>query len=511
MTDAAVVGSGPNGLAAAVVLARAGLSVTLWEQADAVGGGLRTASLFDQDVVHDLCSAIHPMAAASPFFRAFDLAARGVSLLQPELPYAHPLPGTGAAAAWRDLERTAERLGPDGPRWVRLMGPLAERSDGVVELLLSNQRRLPRDLRAGLLVASRVVQHARRTSPLRTERGQALLAGLSAHAVGRLPSLASAAVALLLGQAAHSTGWPVPRGGSGAIADALVADLLSHGGRIHVGHRVRDLAELSGASVVMLDVSPKELLAISGDRLPSAYRRALRRYRYGPGAAKVDFLVDAPVPWSDPVLREAGTVHLGGTRADVLRQESDAVAGRRTDDPFVLVVDPAVVDVTRESGGRRPVWAYAHVPNGDDRDPVDLVRRRIEAYAPGFTDTVLAARGRSARAHEDYNPNYVGGDIASGALTLRQALARPVARWNPYRTPIPGVYLCSSATPPGPSVHGMCGYLAARTALRREFGVLVTPDLTPGPARRAGATPRVGPTGGAASGLRATSDRRVTR
>ncbi|ATW49594.1 phytoene desaturase family protein [Streptomyces xantholiticus] len=478
-TNAAIVGTGPNGLAAAVTLARAGLSVSLFEAADTIGGGLRTEPLFDQDVVHDICSAVHPMAAASSFFRQFDLPAREVRLLQPDMPYAHPLPDGRAAAAWRSVTRTADHLGADGPRWARLMEPLADRSRSVVDLLLSNQRTLPPDLLTPLLLAPRVLAHATGRTPFTTEPARALLAGVAAHAVGKLPSVASAAVAMLLAHTAHSSGWPLPQGGSARIADAMAADITAHGGVFHTGHRVRDLAELGDFPLVLLDVSPRELLAIAGERLPSGYRRALRRFRYGPGAAKADFLVAGPVPWVNPLVRQAGTVHLGGTRADIFRQETATAAGKPVPDPFVLVVDPAVTDPSRAAGGRRPVWAYAHVPNGDTRDPVDLIRRRIEEYAPGFTDTVIASRGLSAAQYAAYNPNYVGGDIAAGAMTLRQSLARPTARWDPYTTPLPGVYLCSASTPPGPSVHGMCGHLAALSALRRHHGIRTAPDLSP--------------------------------
>ncbi|MFP1625856.1 phytoene desaturase family protein [Streptomyces sp. 5K101] len=478
-TDAAIVGTGPNGLAAAVTLARAGLSVSLFEAADTIGGGLRTEPLFDQDVVHDICSAVHPMAAASAFFRQFDLPARGVRLLQPDIPYAHPLPDGQAAAAWRSITRTAGHLGADGPRWARLMGPLATRSEAVVDLLLSSQRALPPDLLTPLLLAPRVLAHATERTPFTTEPARALLAGVAAHAVGKLPSVASAAVAMLLAHTAHSSGWPLPQGGSARIADAMAADITAHGGVFHTGHRVRDLSELADFPLVLLDVSPKELLAIAGDRLPSGYRRALRRFRYGPGAAKADFLVSGPIPWANPLVRQAGTVHLGGTRADIFRQETATAAGNAVFDPFVLVVDPAVTDPSRVAGGRRPVWAYAHVPHGDTRDPVELIRRRIEEYAPGFTDTVIASRGISAAQYATYNPNYVGGDIAAGAMTLRQSLARPTARWDPYTTPLPGVYLCSASTPPGPSVHGMCGHLAALSALRRHHGIRTAPDLSP--------------------------------
>ncbi|PJE97624.1 dehydrogenase [Streptomyces carminius] len=491
MTDAAIVGTGPNGLAAAVTLARAGLRVALFEKADTAGGGLRTAPLFDRDVPHDLCSAVHPMAAASRFFRRFDLPARGVRLLQPTVPYAHPLPGGRAAAAWRGLARTAEHLGTDGPRWRKLMEPLTDRSEGVVDLLLSGQRTVPRDPLAALRLALRVPAQTTARSRFATEAAEALLTGVAAHAVGRLPSLPAAAIALLLGHLAHSTGWPLPEGGSGRIAEAMIADITAHGGTLHTGHHVRDLAELGDIPLVLLDVGPREFLALAGHRLPTRYRRALQRYRYGPGAAKADFLVSAPIPWRNPLVGRAGTVHLGGTRADILRQENATAAGRPVPDPFVLVVDPAVTDPSRAAGGRRPVWAYAHVPNGDRRDPVELIRRRIEQYAPGFTDTIVAARGIPAADYETYNPNYTGGDIGAGALTLRQSIARPAARWNPYRTPLPGVYLCSAATPPGPSVHGMCGHLAALSALRRHHGLRHSPDLSPG-SGRAGAGGRTG-------------------
>lgn len=481
MTDAAIVGTGPNGLASAVTLARAGLSVMLFEKADAVGGGLRSAPLFDRDVTHDICSAVHPMAAAAPFFREFELPAHGVALLQAEMPYAHPLPNGTAAAAWRSIDRTADHLGADGPRWRSLWEPLAHRSVEVVDLFLSAQRSLPRGLATPMLLAQRVLAHSTSRSPFLTERARALWTGVAAHAVGKQPSLPATAVALLLGHLAHSSGWPLPRGGSARIADAMAADITAHGGVIHTGYPIKSLAELGAFPIVMLDVAPKAFVEMTGPHhpLPARYRRALRSYRYGPGAAKADFLVNAPIPWADPLVGQAGTVHLGGTRADILRQENATAAGRRAEAPFVLVVDPAVTDPSRAFGHKRPVWAYAHVPHGDTRDPVDLIRRRIEEYAPGFTDTVIAQRGLSAAEYEEYNPNYVGGDISAGALTLRQTLARPTPRWDPYTTPLPGVYLCSASTPPGPGVHGMCGYFAALSALRRHHALRTPPDLSP--------------------------------
>ncbi|GAA1987499.1 phytoene desaturase family protein [Kitasatospora viridis] len=479
--DVAVVGSGPNGLAAAVTMARAGLRVELHEAAAQIGGGLRSEALLDPLVRHDLCATVHPMAPMSRFFQEFDLAGRGVELLTPEVSYAHPLPEGPAALAHRSLRATCAELGADGPRWRALMEPLLTHSQGLVDLLLSDQRGLPADPAAALLLAARLPVLA---TPLARrqfagERARALLAGVAAHVVGRLPSPTGAAVALLLGHLAHGTGWPLVRGGSDRIAESLAADLTAHGGRISTGRRISDLRELGGARAVLLDTGPAELLRMAGPLLPDRYRRALRAYRYGPGAAKVDFLVSGPIPWADPRVGLAGTVHLGGTQRELFRQETRVARGRPGGAPFVLVVDPAVTDPERAVGGLRPVWAYAHVPHGDPTDPVRLVTERIERYAPGFADTVVAHHSRSAAELEQYNPNYVGGDIAAGAMTPRQALLRPVARWNPYRTPLPGVYLCSAATPPGPGVHGMCGYLAARSALRHEFGLREAPSLAP--------------------------------
>ncbi|WP_200261923.1 NAD(P)/FAD-dependent oxidoreductase [Streptomyces sp. HSG2] len=473
-SDVVVVGSGPNGLAAAVTMARAGLSVTVYEAAGEPGGGLRTESLFRGDVVHDICSAVHPMAAASGFFRSFDLASRGVELIRPEISYAHPLDGGRAALAHHDLDATCAGLGRDGRAWRRLMEPLLAHSRAVVDFALGGQRSLPSDVRGPLLLARGMLRHGTplARSAFRDEEAGALLAGVGAHVVGRMPTPASAGVALVLGHLAHGSGWPLPRGGSGRVAAALVAELRALGGTVVTGRRVDDLRDLPrSARAVLLDIGPKEFLRIGGASLPRGYRTALRAYRHGPGAAKVDFLTSGPVPWAHPEVGRAGTVHLGGGQEDIFRQESAVARGVAGGEPFVLVVDPASVDPGRAGErGHRPVWAYAHVPNGDPTDPADLVTARIERYAPGFADTVVDRRSTSAAALESYNPNYVGGDIAAGATTLRQTLFRPVPRWNPHRTPLRGVYLCSAATPPGPGVHGMAGVLAARSALRHEFG-----------------------------------------
>lgn len=359
------------------------------------------------------------------------------------------------------------------------MEPLVRRSGAVVNAVLSDMRTPPAHPTAAAVLGALVAAHALGPGPYTTEAARALFAGVAAHAVGRLPSPSGAAVGLLLGHLAHVNGWPVPRGGSAAIADAMVADITAHGGTVRTSHEVTDLRELPRARVVLLDVAPRSFLRMAGGRLPGGYRRALERFRYGPGAAKADFLVSDPIPWQAPGVGRAGTVHLGGDHREVFRAETATARGRRTEAPFVLVTDPAATDPSRQVKGKRPVWAYAHVPHGDPRNPVDLIRRRIEQFAPGFTDTVIAGRGIPAAEMEEHNPNYVGGDIGAGAMSPWQTVMRPAAVPVPYRTPLRGVYLCSSSTPPGPGVHGMPGYLAALAALRREYGVRTPPRLSP--------------------------------
>jgi phytoene dehydrogenase-like protein len=479
--DAVVVGSGPNGLAAGVILARAGLRVEIREGAPDFGGGLRSKSLFDSEVVHDVCSAVHPMAVAARFFREFDLEAREVGLCRPEIAYGHPLDGGRAGLAYQSLDRTCAHLGPDGARYRWLLEPLVRHSQALVDGLFSDQRRLPADPLALLRLPTRAL--AQGTPAVKHlfsyDIAPAMLAGIAAHAIGRLPSLASGVTTLLLGHLAHATGWPLPRGGSSRIAGALADDFLDHGGILHTGSPVTDLRELAEVPAVLLTVGPRGLLDLAGRWLPSRYRRQLESYRYGPAAAKVDFLVSEPIPWADPELRRAGTVHLCGDQAAVFASETATAQGKRPDNPFVLLSEPMVADPSRGTRGKRPVWAYCHVPNGDPVDPVELIRRQIERFAPGFSDTILASHGTTAPQLAAYNPNYVGGDIATGEVGIRQLLARPVPRWDPYRTPLDGVYLCSAATPPGPGVHGMCGYFAAKSVLRREFGIRELPSLAP--------------------------------
>ncbi|MBL3700002.1 phytoene desaturase family protein [Leucobacter luti] len=480
---AAIVGAGPNGLAAAVTLARAGVPVTVFEAAETIGGGTRTTELVQPGVLHDVCSAIHPMALATEFFRRFELSRR-VEFVVPEASYAQPLdsgggPGGRAAIAYRDLARTAAELGRDGAAYRRLYAPVLRRLDGVLDFALGgSMTRLPRDPLAALVTALRTVEQG---TPLwgvrfRDEAAPALLAGVAAHSIGALPSLAPAAVGIVLGALGHAGGWPVPVGGSRAITDALAADLLAHGGRIETNHPISRIGELDGFRTKLFDTSTRGLLGIAGDALPARYRRALARFSFGDAATKVDFVLDGPIPWRDPRVGAAPTVHLGGTRAEIAAAEREVARGRHPERPFVLLAQPTEFDPARNPAGVNAVWSYTHVPSGSDVDVAARVIAQIERFAPGFRDRIVAHSVTTAAALSQYNRNYVGGDFSAGAITMRQLLARPVVGAEPWRTPVPGVYLASSATPPGPGVHGLAGWYAARSALRHEYGLDV-PEL----------------------------------
>ncbi len=482
-TDVVVIGSGPNGLAAAVVAARAGLSVVVVEAQPSIGGGARTLDLQMADgVVHDICSAVHPMALASPFLAAFDLAARGVDLLVPEVSFAHPLDGGQAGVAYRDLARTVAGLGTDGPAWKSLFGPLVEHQASVVEVALGDHRHVPHGLVTAIRMALRMLEQG---SPLWHTRfggdaAPALLSGVAAHAITQLPSLSSAGTALLLGSLAHGSGWPIPRGGSQVITDALVADLSAHGGRIDTDTEATSLSGLPPARAYIFDTTPRTLARVAGGRLPERYRRALAGATYGNAAAKVDFVLSGPVPWTHPEVARAGTVHLGGSRGDMVEAEAAVAAGRHADHPMVLASDPAVMDQTRiGAGGLRPFWTYAHVPANSTLDPTEAVTAQVERFAPGFRDLIVASSGIPASKLSDHNANYPGGDIAGGRITLPRVLLGPVPRWDPYATPVPDVFIASSSTPPGPGVHGMAGFHAAKRVLRRVFGIRELPELAP--------------------------------
>lgn len=479
--DAIVVGSGPNGLAAAVTLARCGLSVHVYEGASTLGGGARTAELTLPGFMHDVCSAVHPLALASGFFRQFRLHER-IELAVPELSYGHPLDGGRAGLAWRDLDRTVEGLGRDGTAYRRLMAPLVERADRVAQFTGGSLLQVPRHPATALRFGWKALEQGSIdwNTRFREDEAPAMLSGVGAHAIRRMPSLASAAAALSLGTHAHARGWPIPIGGSQAIVDALADDLRAHGGRIYLDTHVSSLDDVPSARAVLFDVSPRALVSIAGSRLPASYASRLDRFRYGAAVAKVDFALSGPVPWANTDLERAGTVHLGGTRAEIARAEAEVAAGRHSTNPYVLVAQPSVGDASRAPAGKHVLWAYTHVPNGSTLDQADAVTAQIERFAPGFRDLVLATSSRSAADLEAENPNYVGGDIAGGAASFAQLVARPVLSTDPWRTPASGIYLCSASTPPGPGVHGLAGYYAARSALRHEFGITAAPSLHPG-------------------------------
>lgn len=469
MVDVTVVGSGPNGLAAAVTAARAGLAVRLLEAAPTLGGGLRTSELTLPGFRHDVCSAVHPAAMASPFFREFGLTER-IDWIVPDASYAHPLDSGRAGVAWRDIDRTAEALGRDGRAWRSLISPLLARLDGVVDFTGSQLLRVPRDPIAAFRYGLRVLEQGTGlwNARFREDVAPAMLTGVGSHAAGRHPSLATAGAGLLLAMHAHGSGWGFPVGGSQSIADALVADLLAHGGTVETGVRVASLGDLEPSRVVLLDTSPELLL---GGDIPSGYRRALSRYRYGPGVGKVDFALSGPVPWANPDVALSPTVHLGGTRTEIAAAENAVMGGTVSEHPYVLVTQPSILDPSRAPEGKHVLWAYIHVPANSSLDVTELVTAQVERFAPGFRDLILATAHSSAQDLAAYNPNYIGGDIYSGALTLGQLVKRPVVSTRPWRTPIDGVYLCSSATPPGPAVHGMNGWFAATLALRDRFGI----------------------------------------
>ncbi|MDE3085497.1 MAG: NAD(P)/FAD-dependent oxidoreductase [Acidobacteriota bacterium] len=464
--EVTVVGSGPNGLAAAVTLARGGLEVEVVEGADVAGGGCRSAALTLPGFVHDVCSAVHPLLAASPFFATVGLERHGVRLHHPEVAFAHPLPGGRAAAVTRSVEETAQTLGADAGRYRRLLGPVTRDAERILGSVLAPLRRLPAHpvslARFGALgvLPARVL-----AAGFRGEEARAILAGAAAHTMRPLSSPITGSYALLFTALAHAAGWPLPEGGSSRIVDALVAELEAAGGHVVTGRWVSDLAGVEGSRATVLDVSPDQVLHLAGARLPARYRRALERFRYGPGVCKVDWALDGPVPWEAEACHRAGTIHLGGTFEEIARSEWEVDAGRHPEAPFCILAQPGVVDPTRAPEGKQTLWGYCHVPSGSTVDMSGRIEAQIERFAPGFGDRVLARATVTAADMARYDPNYVGGDINGGAATLRQTVFRPAARWNPYRLPAAGLYLCSASTPPGGGVHGMCGHLAARTVL----------------------------------------------
>ncbi len=466
MTSAIVVGSGPNGLAAAARLARAGLEVTVLEASDTIGGGTRSSEMIVPGLLHDHCSAFHPIAAASPFFTELDLVAHGVTWLRPEVDCAHPLDDGSAGVLVRSLDRTVADLGVDGVRWRRLFGPLAARFDDLLADAMQPVVRVPHHplllarFGAGAGLPATAVARA-----WETEQAKALWAGVASHAFYRLDRPFTSAVGLMLIVAGHAQGWPVAEGGSQTIADALAADIARHGGVIETGRRVTSLTDLPSSDVLMLDLSPSVAADLLGDRLPARVARAYRRFRHGPGAFKVDFAVEEGVPWIAREARLAGTVHLGGDLGEVVANEEAVHRGTMPERPFVLVGQQYLADPGRSVGNVHPVWAYAHVPHAYTGDATEAIVAQIERFAPGFRDRVVGTAVRSTTEMSVYNANYVGGDIIGGASSPKQLLFRPRFARDPYSTGVPGTYLCSASTPPGAGAHGMCGANAAARAL----------------------------------------------
>jgi phytoene dehydrogenase-like protein len=469
VSSAIVVGSGPNGLAAAARLARAGLHVTVLEASDVIGGGARSSAMLVPGLLHDHCSAFHPIAAASPFFTELNLASQGrLKWLQPTVDCAHPLDDGSVAALYRSIDRTARHLGRDGPRWRQVFGRSATRFDALLADASQPVLRVPRHpltlARFGALAMLPATVLARLW---KTNEARALWAGVASHAFTRLDGPMTSAVGLMLIAGAHAEGWVVAEGGSQAIAHALVADIERHGGTIETGVHVTSVDDLPPTDVLMLDVSPSSAADILGDRLPDRVARSYRRFRHGPGAFKVDFAIEGGVPWRAPGARDAGTVHLGGSFEEVVGTERAVHRGAMPERPFVLVGQQYLADPTRSVGNVHPLWTYAHVPNGYAGDATEAIIVQIERFAPGFRDRIIGTAVRSTTELSVGNPNFVGGDIIGGASSLTQLLFRPRLAVDPYFTGIPGTYLCSASTPPGAGAHGMCGANAAARALAR--------------------------------------------
>ncbi|HXM41941.1 MAG TPA: NAD(P)/FAD-dependent oxidoreductase [Bryobacteraceae bacterium] len=461
-----MVGSGPNGLTAAIILAKAGLRTTVFEAQPTIGGGARSAELTLPGFVHDVCSAVYPLAASSPAFAGFPLAEHGLKWIQPPLPLAHPLDDGSTAVMAMPLDETCARLGSDGAAYHRAISPLVRHWRELVPMIQAPLLRVPAHpwllARFGGLSLWPAAPLARRL--FRTEAARALFAGIAAHSVLPLDALGSAAFGWVLAAAGHAVGWPIPRGGSQTIANALASYFESLGGHIVVNNPIRSLDELGDNSLVLCDVTPRQLVAIAGDRLPDRFNRKLESYRYGPGVFKVDWALTAPIPWQAAECSRAGTVHIGGSLDEIAASEGTLAGATPSDRPFVLVVQPSLFDSSRAPAGQHTAWAYCHVPHASTADMTGRIESQVERFAPGFRARILARHSMAPADLESHNANLVGGDITGGAQDLRQLVLRPTRLL--YRTPLDGVYLCSSSTPPGGAVHGMCGFHAAHAALR---------------------------------------------
>lgn len=465
--DAVVVGSGPNGLAAAITLQQEGLSVLLLEGHSTPGGGLRTAELTLPGFQHDICSAIHPMAAASPFFQGLPLGDHGLQWIQPTYCAAHPFDSGRAVILDRSLSVTAEQFGLDATAYRELVSPIVNNFPSLVKDMLGPLRFPKHGIASYVSFGLKAIQSAESiASRFRSEEVRGLWAGMAAHSLQPLDKLVSASIGLVLTAAGHTGGWPIPAGGSQSIATALLSYFKALGGTVQTNFYVKNLSQLPSAKAYLFDVTPKQLLEIAGHKFSSIYEWQLKRYRYGMGVFKVDWAIDGPIPFRSDACRRAGTVHIGNTFEEIQRSEELAWKGKHADKPFVLLAQQSLFDSSRAPEGKHTAWAYCHVPNGSTENMTDRIESQIERFAPGFRDMVLGRHVFDTRTLQDYNPNYIGGDINAGAIDITQLFTRPALRMSPYRTSARGIYICSASTPPGGGVHGMCGYYAARRALK---------------------------------------------
>ncbi|WP_234571976.1 phytoene desaturase family protein [Rhodohalobacter sp. 614A] len=468
--DAVVVGSGPNGLAAGIRLALEGYSVKIFEASETIGGGVRTAELIEPGFFHDICSAIHPMAAASPFLKKLPLGKFGLKWIHPIHPAVHPLDDQPAGVLFNDLQETAFHLEDDADYYRTLMKPIQKNWDGLSKDFLGPLSFPKNPVQMGLFGLKALQPATRFQKKFKTDRAKALFAGMAAHSILPLDEIATTAIGLVFFGTGHTGGWPMPEGGSQLLANAMAGYFKSLGGEIETGFQVESLKELPDSKAVLFDLTPQQVSLIVGDQFPSSYKRKLRKFKRGSGVFKVDYILKEPVPWKDPECRRAGTVHLGGTFAEIAASEKEIANGNHSDNPFVLVAQQSLFDKTRTPNKKETLWAYCHVPNGSTKDMTDIIENQIERFAPGFKDVIEKKVTMNTSDFEEYNANYIGGDINGGRQDIWQLFSRPVNWINPYATPADGIYFCSSSTPPGGGVHGMCGYHAANLVLKKEFG-----------------------------------------
>jgi phytoene dehydrogenase-like protein len=471
--DAIIVGSGPNGLAAAILLQQNGLSVLLLEGKSEIGGGLRTAELTLPGYLHDICSAIHPLAVASPFFETLPLAQHGLEYVYPEIAAAHPFDDGTAAILTKSVEETAQLLGADEHAYLKLLKPVVENWPLIAADVLAPLHFPKHPLAMAQFGLDALTSATFLEKRFKTQAAKGLFGGMAAHSIQPLSNLATSAIALVLMSQGHLKGWPVPKGGSKQIAGALASYFISLGGEIETDFYVKSLDQLPSAHAVLFDITPKQLLKIAGHKFSSLYKWQLERYRYGMGVFKVDWALDAPIPFKAERIQQAGTVHIGNTFEEIANGEQQIWQGKHPEKPYVLLTQQSQFDPSRAPEGKHTAWAYCHVPNGSEKDMTTIIEQQVERFAPGFKDTILAKHTFNTIQLEEYNPNYIGGDINGGVIDIGQLFTRPALRWSPYKTSARGLYICSSSTPPGGGVHGMCGYHAAKKALSDVWGIKV--------------------------------------